>query len=148
MEFTVTKPIELPASIKALRFEMLKQKLMDAEEGPGWDRSTCDYAEAEYKRFLFLKLLYPSKEIVPNRAVDQFWHQHILDTVAYAADCDAVFGAFLHHFPYFGMNGAEDEQNLIDAFEETKRLYLLHFNEEFAGESVKCRTKCKPMKCK
>lgn len=27
------------------------------------------------------------------------WHAHILFTQKYAADCDRIFGSFLHHFP-------------------------------------------------
>jgi hypothetical protein len=32
--------------------------------------------------------------------VDEMWHRHILDTAAYRADCDSLFGRFLDHFPY------------------------------------------------
>ena len=62
---------------------MIKLKLQDEEEGQGWSEEKCDETEAEYKKFLALKRTYPEKEIVPNRAVDLFWHQHILDTAKY-----------------------------------------------------------------
>lgn len=70
----------------------------------------CNFAEQEYKKFLTLKKLYPEKDLVPNKAVDEFWHAHILDTVSYQKDCKKVFGYFLHHFPYFGIYGEEDKQ--------------------------------------
>lgn len=139
--------------INAIDFTMVKLKIQDQEEGLGWTASQCDEAEKDYKKFLALKRTYPGKEIVPNKQVDLFWHQHILDTVKYADDCQEIFGYFMHHFPYFGMKDEQDMQNLVNAFEETKDLYLLHFAESFTGEAPKCkapkcRTACKPMKCK
>lgn len=144
---------EILAGIQDLDFTMVKLKLQDKEEGQGWSADLCNEAEAEYKKFLALKRTYPDKEIVPNKIIDMFWHQHILDTQKYSSDCELVFGYFVHHFPYFGMNGEQDAINLANAFDETKELYELHFGEEFDGEAVrcqapKCRTQCKPMKCK
>lgn len=141
------------ADINGVDFSMIKLKLQDTEEGQGWSADYCNEAEEEYKKFIALKRTYPEKEIVPNHMVDIFWHQHILDTAKYAEDCDNVFGYFLHHYPYFGMNGTEDAQNLSDAFEETKQLYQKHFGKSYTGmakrcKAPKCRTQCKPMKCK
>lgn len=135
--------------IAATDFSMIKLKLQDAEEGPGWSPEMCDVVEEEYKRFLGLKRAYPDREIVPNRSVDLFWHQHILDTAKYSEDCERLFGYFLHHYPYFGMQGAQDFANLCAAFEDTKILYELHFGQdlEFAGKA-RCRTQCKPVKCR
>lgn len=139
--------------ISSLDLKMIKLKLQDTDEGQGWTSLKCDEVEIEYKRFLALKRGYPNKDIVPHKEVDLFWHQHILDTVKYAKDCEVVFSNFLHHFPYFGMSGEQDAQNLSDAFEETKRLYKFHFGEEYIGmakrcKAPKCRTQCKPVKCK
>jgi hypothetical protein len=139
--------------IKELDLTMIKAKLNDKEEGLGWNKELCNEIEIEYKRFLALKRRYPEKEIVPNSLIDKFWHQHILDTSKYADDCLNLFGYFVHHYPYFGMNGRQDAQNLIDAFEETKEIYRKHFGLEYVGHATrckapKCRTQCKPMKCK
>lgn len=139
--------------INAIDFTMVKQKIQDEEEGLSWSAAQCDDAENEYKRFLALKRSYPEKEIVPNKQVDLFWHQHILDTQKYAEDCENIFGYFLHHFPYFGMRDEQDMQNLVDAFEDTKALYAMHFDVNLTGEAPKCkthhcRTGCKPVKCK
>jgi hypothetical protein len=139
--------------IECLDFTMVKIKLQDIEEGQGWSSDLCDEAEIEYKKFLALKREYPHKEIVPNHIIDIFWHQHILDTEKYFEDCERVFGYYLHHYPYFGMNGKSDMQNLMNAFDETKSIYKLHFSQDFSGlakrcKAPKCRTQCKPMKCK
>jgi hypothetical protein len=139
--------------IDEIDFTMIKLKLQDSEEGRGWTKEKSNEAEIEYKRFLALKRAYPEKDIVPHRDIDVFWHQHILDTAKYAEGCEELFGYFLHHYPYFGMNGKQDAQNLTDAFEETKQLYKRHFNVEYVGmakrcKAPKCRTQCKPMKCR
>lgn len=155
-ETTITAGI--PASdptdaddINGLDFSMIKLKLQDTDEGPGWSIEKCEEAEEGYRRFLALKRAYPDRDIVPNRPVDVFWHQHILDTEKYAKDCETIFGYFLHHYPYFGMQGEEDHANLCATFEETAALYAEHFSGSW-GSSVKnrakCRTKCKPMRCK
>jgi hypothetical protein len=134
--------------IDALDLSMIKLKLQDCEEGPGWSAERCDTVEIDYKRFLALKRAYPDREVVPNKEVDVFWHQHILDTEKYAEDCETLFGAFLHHYPYFGMRGEEDHANLCAAFVETQNLYELHFGVKGSSSNSKCRTKCKPVKCK
>lgn len=134
--------------IEALDLSMIKLKLQDGEEGPGWTPERCDAIEVEYKRFLALKRAYPDVEIVPNKEVDLFWHQHILDTEKYAQDCEALFGTFLHHYPYFGMQGEEDYARLCAAFGETQALYEAHFGSGGGASATKCRTKCKPVQCK
>lgn len=138
--------------LDSLDFSMLKMKLQDTEEGLGWSAEQCDFVEMDYKRFLALKFAYPDEEIVPNQEIDKFWHYHILDTMAYADDCERVFGHFVHHFPYFGMRGEKDLQNLHLAFTDTNGLYMEHFGQQIdgakSGGKGKCRTACKPMKCK
>jgi hypothetical protein len=77
--------------------------------------------------FLGLVYLYPNVPIVPNREIDQVWHQHILDTSKYDEDCQMLFGRVLHHFPYFGIRNAGDRQDLNAAFGETQELFQKHF---------------------
>jgi hypothetical protein len=85
--------------------------------------------------------------------VDEFWHQHILDTRAYRADCEAIFGRFLEHFPYFGLRGAQDAEDLTNAYAATLEAYEDAFGSPpestwVSSDARTCRTKCKPMKCK
>lgn len=141
--------------ILQLDLSMIKLKLQDKEEGQGWSTEFCEQAELEYKRFLAMKRHFPNIEIVPNKVVDVFWHQHILDTVKYCDDCQELFGYFVHHFPYFGMGGKEDYQNLCDAFEKTKSIYQNMFGQPYTtienengSNMARCRTACKPVKCK
>ena len=131
-------------TILNLDLTLVKKKLMDADEGQGWSKEQCDIAEKEYKRFLNLILVF--KNAVPTKAMDVFWHQHILDTRAYVEDSQRIFGDFLHHYPYFGMFGEEDNQRLIDSFELTKLRYKELYGEpldrenDFSSEYNKCHT--------
>lgn len=143
----------------------IKVKLMEQEEGEGWSVEQVNVTEKWYKRFLFLNLKYLSHSIVPSKEVDIFWHYHILDTIKYAEDCDEIFGYFLHHFPYFGMRGVEDAQNLEKSFAQTQILFLTEFGESIADlrkifpipgkrqgshseGSARCGTRCVSPSCK
>jgi hypothetical protein len=129
--------------ISHISFEGVRLKLGDAAEGKGWDKNQLHDVEKEYRRFLALLFAYPERTIVPDKKVDQFWHQHILDTRAYANDTTAVFGQFLHHFPYLGMRGPADEERLKESFQETRRLYQLHFGESgLQGSYSVCSDSC------
>ncbi|WP_426110685.1 glycine-rich domain-containing protein [Massilia sp. PWRC2] len=85
----------------------IKLKLMHRESGEGWTLEHADAVEVEYRRFLCLLQMYPHEDFAPLLDVDIFWHYHILDTRKYAADCQQVFGRFIHHHPYVGL-GADD----------------------------------------
>ncbi len=115
--------------ILTLDLSMIKMKIMDSEDGLGWTYSQCEEAEYEYKRFLLLIYRNPQTGIVPNKIMDKFWHFHILDTRKYYADCKEIFGKLIHHFPYLGMRGEQDKQNLISSFNRTKLLYQTTFGD-------------------
>lgn len=128
VEFSTTYGI-LPEILR-LNLDRIKWKLSEPEEGRGWSQELCDHAEMEYKKYLTMMKLFPELDIVPSKLMNKFWHQHILDTRAYAKDCNAVFGRFVHHYPYFGMYGEEDKQELISAFERTREIYKSLFSSE------------------
>lgn len=111
---------------------LMKAKLMRPREegGQGWDAETADRLEVKYKKWLFLKRRYENELVPPSRDIDAFWHAHLLDTHAYFRDTTAVFGKYLHHYPYFGMRGKADEEKLASAFENTRRLFSEEFGEE------------------
>lgn len=121
-----TKAID--SQVNDIDLEKLKWKLTQSTEAD-WDENTYVLAEQEYRRFLSIKKWNPKIEIVPTKLVDKLWHQHILDTHAYEEDCQNVFGYFLHHFPYFGIYGQSDQQNLQVVFEQTQNLYREYFGE-------------------
>ena len=132
----------------------VRLKLADPEDGKGLAPEQLDLLEGEYRKFLALHLAYPETDIVPCKIVDEIWHQHILDTAAYRADCDAIFGRFLDHYPYFGMRGEDDARALHDAYADTIERYRDAFGEPptdtwVSVDAAKCkRTACKPQKCR
>ena len=117
---------EIDGEIADLNFDRLRFKIVKEE---GWSEEKCIRAENQYKKWLTIKKENPKMEIVPSKFIDEFWHWHILDTRSYAQDCKNIFGFFLHHYPYFGIYGKEDEQNLNDAFNETCTIYEKRFGE-------------------
>jgi hypothetical protein len=128
--------------IAQIDLEMVKMKLRDKEEGEGWSVDETETNEIEYKRWLTLVKKY-GKGMVPTKEIDIFWHQHILDTHAYLADCQKNFGGYLHHYPYFGMRGEQDAKDLENSFYRTKKLYEESFNETIGANSGEsCHHNC------
>jgi hypothetical protein len=118
------------APIAALDFSAIKAKLMH-KAGEGWSLERSNAVEREYRRFLLLMKLFPHEQTAPLVDVDTFWHYHILDTMKYAEDCEQVFGYFLHHYPYVGMGGEDDEQVRVDSGERMRELYEATFAEAY-----------------
>jgi hypothetical protein len=136
-------------TIVALDLDPIKIKLMDPDDGEGWSRDKAEAIDIEYRRFLELNLGQHELPIVPTKDVDTFWHYHILDTMKYAEDCNVVFGRFLHHFPYFGLRGEDDAQNLRKASTSTKLLYRQTFGDGTPGaQAADCSTGCGGVVCK
>lgn len=134
--------------VDALDLDPIKVKILDADDGLGWNLQKVEEVETEYRQFLFLNYKYPDRAIVPSKDVDKFWHYHILDTRKYAEDSKRIFGYFLHHFPYFGMRGEEDECNLQNAFAETNELRRQEFGERKDGvEYAWCSGECSSQDC-
>lgn len=125
-----------------LNLEPIIIKAMDADEGLGWSFDHACRVAAEYRRFLALCLENPEAAIVPSNLVDDFWHLHILDTQKYAADCAEYLGFFLHHFPYFGMRGEKDAENLANSWGNTKQLYAAAFGEEPPADLWPAANRC------
>lgn len=119
------------APIAALDLDPIKVKLMHKESGEGWSLAYVDAVEFEYRRFLYLVKQFPHEQVAPLFDVDVFWHYHILDTMKYAADCETVFGYFLHHFPYVGLRGEQDLEAHHRVSERMRELYEDTYGEEY-----------------
>lgn len=141
------------AKAKLIYLTSIETKLRWPSDG---ELSECsafevDLAISLYREFLALIYAYPEKKIVPIRIIDAVWHAHILDTKAYARDCDRMFGKFLHHYPYFGMGGPEDEKRLEAAYSETCELWVQHFQRRpdfytSFDNSYRCANNCSSCK--
>jgi len=55
---------------------------------------------------------------MPSKAVDDAWHEFILDSIAYTAFCNVAFGSYLHHTPDEAMSGS-----MVDALANTVRAW-------------------------
>lgn len=125
--------------IDCLDFSQIDQKLVGTCM---WSKEKVQYASSLYKKWLVLQKAYPNVSIAPNELIDEYWHMHILDTKKYMTDCMTVFGYYLHHYPYFGLNG--DEHDLEEGFTITKELFKKHFNLELIGDANPCSsTSCR-----
>lgn len=129
--------------VAELDFTMLKRKLFIDQ---GWTNEFCDEVENLYRKFLALHVRYPEMKICPTGPIDSFWHAHILDTAAYAADCSHLFGEMFHHFPYFGMRGPEDKAALDAAFEGSVDMFIRHFGIDPTAGDTQARS-CRPQRC-
>jgi hypothetical protein len=120
-------------AVMQLDLEPIKMKLMHVASGEGWSLEKANAVEKEYRRFLCLMKMYPDEDTAPLVDVDTFWHYHILDTMKYAKDCERAFGYFLHHYPYVGMRGEDDEQFRLDSGNRMRDLYEATFGEAYPG---------------
>ena len=102
---------------------------------PGWVIEARDLLETdptlateEYRRFLAL-LMIEAGRISPCKLVDEFWHQHILDSRNYARFCARAAGRYLHHTP----NYEKPHEYHEPAFRRTRTLYRSTFGFDPPG---------------
>lgn len=89
----------------------------------GWVRSDALQVSRQYRNYLFLLVKYPEKILAPSPLINLFWRQHIIDTRQYFKDCQAIFGHYLHYYPYTQC------KELREWFVLTRRLYWEEFGE-------------------
>jgi len=67
----------------------------------GWSWEQARRFEGDYKRFLYALAHKRPDDLLspPTQEVDEFWHQHILDTRKYREDCESIFGHYVDHTP-------------------------------------------------
>jgi hypothetical protein len=97
----------------------------------GWSSDKTDQVELEYRRFLFaLTQKRPEYTISPpTPEVDEFWHQHILDTRKYRDDCAKIFGHYMDHVP--GLSSEEQAK----ADERRRQVYSEHDIDSMSFDS-------------
>src|SRR6267154_2311226 len=124
------RPVEqVIAAINALDLESVKVRAMDRKLGEGWTREYADGIEQGYRNYLTMLAKYPdhAEDILLSKDVDEFWHTHILQTIKYTEDCEAVFGKYLHHNPHVGEITSADVDRRDVMAERTRRLYQREF---------------------
>lgn len=120
------------AYLDALDLQYLADSMSSAHYPlPRWQRADTLRCLQHYKNFLWLHRLHPDIPLVPTKEIDECWHNHILHTERYAADCEQIFGRYFHHHP--AIPGADDA-TLTANFLQTKALYLQTFNTSMTSQ--------------
>jgi Ubiquitin-2 like Rad60 SUMO-like len=73
----------------------------------GWDEAKARDVLRAYRQFLSVKVAkrdWNAEILSPSVAVDQMWHQHLLDNSNYAHDCLLLCGRFMKHDPDGGLD--------------------------------------------
>jgi hypothetical protein len=130
---------QVKSAIESLDLEPIKFKISSKEDGYGWTSEHVNRIELAYRRFLVLHAQFPQHQISPTKDIDAFWHAHILDTRKYAADCQRIFGEFMHHYPYLGMRGDHDQWQ--QAATTLNDLFVSEFGEEVPNNAGRARAK-------
>ncbi len=115
--------------IDAIDFSMIIKKMVEEQ---GWLREEAETVCRLYRNFLFLNKKYAQDHsaLPPSEDIDEFWHNHILDTKNYRKDCKVIFGSYLDHYPYFGIDGRTNFGNLESAFETMQKLHIKEYGEQ------------------
>ncbi len=113
--------------IESLDFAMIIDKMTQHQ---GWSKADALKLSKMYRNYLYLQKKYGDQHALPpSEEIDEFWHNHILDTKKYQEDCQRVFGDYLHHYPYFGIDGSSNSNVVNDAFLTMQKLYYEEFGE-------------------
>jgi len=110
--------------IESIDFSMMWEKMIKRD---GWTADSIGQGIRLYRNYLILRLKYPNETLPPSEDVDEVWHHHILDTSKYRIDCKAIFGEYLDHYPYFGMDENSNLDDLASAYERTQDLHFQEF---------------------
>ncbi len=124
---------EAMAVVNSLDLAQMNDKLINFY---GWSKEDVALMHDYYNKWLVLHACYPELATAPSIKLDEYWHMHILDTRKYMEDCQLIFGEYLHHYPYFGLEG--DSDDLSKGFELTKKLFKNHFGHELIGKANPC----------
>lgn len=97
----------------------------------GWLKTDALQVCQMYRNYLYLHKKYGAQySLPPSEEIDEFWHNHILDTQQYRADCEKIFGQYLDHYPYLGIDQKTTLNDLESAFAITQQLYHQEFGEQ------------------
>ena len=127
---TMEKAMEI---VNSIDFDQMNDKLVNFY---GWSKEDVSLMSDYYKKWLSIHICYPELATAPSMKLDEYWHMHILDTEKYMNDCQVMFGKYLHHYPYFGLEG--DKENLDAGFELTRTLFKHHFGHDLTGVANPC----------
>lgn len=95
----------------------------------GMKPETVKKMEFDYRRYLFILAKNRNVEFPLSEPIDEFGHQHMLDTHDFQAMRDQIFGgAMIHHSPT--VNEEERTELLPEYHDRTLCTFLNTFGEE------------------
>ena len=114
--------------IDTIDFSQIIDKMVVKDK---WKKQHAEQVCQYYKNFLFLNKKYQHEYemLPPSEEIDEFWHNHILDTKKYMQDCDNIFGSYLHHYPYLGIDNKTTMEDAQRFFDKTQELHQKEFGE-------------------
>ena len=89
------------------RFDYSNVKWKVSKDLSGVTDKYIDEGIENLKLYYAVALLDPLNGHAVSRAVDPFWHAHVLFTKDYGRFCDEIFGGYVHHEPLDEANAAE-----------------------------------------
>ena len=120
--------------IQQIDFSNIVNKMVSHK---GWRRTHANLVCEMYRNYLWLCRKYDGQyQLPPSEEIDEFWHNHILDTKKYRHDCKMIFGKYYDHYPYFGIDDQTNFSDLEQAFSNMLKLY----KEEFSTEVFRVRS--------
>jgi len=128
--------LNIAPSVKGLDLQRIAWKIKNSSHNPELDEKHIEMAIEQYRKYLTLKIRYPTVNLVPTEDIDLIWHAHILDTENYASDCEKIFGRFLHHKPYFGEFSDESQDQMRNFYNETSDLWEIEFGEKLVQPKI------------
>lgn len=97
-----------------------------------WGQKRLQKAELEYRQLLVLFGKYPGETFAPfSEDCDLVWHYHIQHTAKYQADCEYLFGRFIHHNPELTLTPGAQEK----ADERSRELRKQEFGDSSSTSS-------------
>ena len=108
-------------------------------EDHGLSAADATRAEDLYRKYLTLKAMHSGAPIVPPRIVDLVWHAHITFTRQYMADCQLLFGEYLHHTPTDEDTTDMYEQGTIPMFENA---FGINLYKQMLPQHYLCAESC------
>ena len=114
-------------------------------------KNNIEQIESDYRKFLYLIGTAGTTMVPWSQDLDDFWHEHILDTAKYAKDCQDLFGKMIHHNPHLPKGTYRHNKASTDthqayklAFQETPPIRVQpHWEQGATKEKVKSTSKSK-----
>lgn len=116
---------DLKSKIDKLDLTKVKAKFL-SRKGWWWKlKNDVNIIEKDYRKFLYLLGTEATMMVPWTQNLDDFWHEHILDTAQYAKDCEHLFGKMIHHNPHLPVGTAAHKV----ASKATSKAYSSAFKE-------------------